>query len=306
MTNTAIDSTRDDLPGAGAGTGPDRGAALAEQRAFYETVLASTPLPAGSTRTPGTLGGVPVVFTGEPDPGPDAPVLLYLHGGAYVLGSAMGGAGLAAQLAVRAGARAVSVDYRLAPEHPYPAAPQDALAAYRALLDEGVPASRIAFAGDSAGGGLAVTVLVAAREAGLPMPAAAVVLSPWYDLALSGASVAGKAADDPVLTEGVLREAAADYLGAAGAGPDTDDLRGLPPLLVQAGSYEILLDDAVRLAGRAAAADVPVELQVYAGLTHVFQLRAGSGQAAEADEAVDRAGGFLRRALAARAPLAAG
>ncbi|MFI0899599.1 alpha/beta hydrolase [Streptomyces sp. NPDC020983] len=297
MTQTQIRNLQDMLRDRPA-LDPDQ--SLADQRAFFEQVTSTAVLPAGTATAEGRLGGVPVVHTTHPETedGPDAPAVLYLHGGGFVVGSARSGTALAAGLASRARGRGVSVDYRLAPEHPFPAAVEDTLAVYRALLDGGTAPSRIAFAGDSAGGGLAVQALVAARDAGLPLPAAAVVFSPWYDLTLSGASITSRAADDPILTAHMLRRYAADYLGtAAGTRPATDDLLGLPPLLVQAGSHEIVLDDAVALAARAAADDVPVELEVTAGATHVFQRFAGSGLLDEADAALDSAGAFLRRAL---------
>lgn len=297
MTHSQIKNLQDMLR-ARPGLAPDSD--VAEQRRFFAEVTSSAVLPAGTTTAEGLLGGVPVVHTAHPGAGPDAPVVLYLHGGGYVVGSAASGTSLTAGLAARAGGRGVSVDYRLAPEHPFPAALEDTLAVYRALLDDGVPPSRVAVAGDSAGGGLAVAALVAARDAGLPLPSAAVVFSPWYDLTLSGASVTARAADDLILTASALGRYAADYRGAAAAvPPKPEDLRGLPPLLVQVGSYEILLDDALALAARAAADDVPVGLEVYPGLTHVFQRFAGSGLLDEADTALDLAGDFLRRALAA-------
>ncbi|MDX6315079.1 MAG: epsilon-lactone hydrolase [Streptomyces sp.] len=283
---------------------PDPAPGLAEQRRLFDAMRAATPLPDGTTTVDGRLGGVPVVFAQPPGVSPSAPVVLFFHGGAYVLGSAAAGVSLAAGLAARAGGRGISVGYRLAPEHPFPAAVHDALAAYRALLDDGVPPSRIAVAGDSAGGGLAVAALVAARDAGLPLPSSAVVFSPWSDLTLSGASVTARADDDLVLTADVLRHGAADYLrsaapGSALASPGlAADLGGLPPLLIQVGSHEILLDDAMRLAARAAAFDVPVDLQIRPGLPHVFQRFNGTGQLDEADAAMDAAGDFVRRALA--------
>jgi acetyl esterase/lipase len=281
----------------------DIGGALAQQRAIFHEMITAVPLPDDVTVTPGQLGGVPVVTVETPGLDPSA-VLLYFHGGAYALGSAADSAGLAADVARRTGARAISVDYRLAPESPFPAAVEDAVAAYRALLEDGVPSSRIAFVGESAGGGLAVAALVASKEAGLPQPSAAAVFSPWTDLTLSGGSMAGKAAVDPALTADGLRTRARDYLGGADpaaplASPVHAGLAGLAPLLIQAGSHEILLDDAVRLAASAAAADVFVELQVWPGLPHVFQ-----GFAAlvdEADEALRAAAAFIQARWAAAA-----
>jgi acetyl esterase/lipase len=232
-------------------------------------------------------------------------VIFYLHGGAYAIGTAASSVGLASDLARRAGARLVSVDYRLAPEHPHPAALDDAVAAYRGLLDSGVAASAIAIAGESAGAGLAAATLVALKHAGLPQPSSAVLMSPWADLTLSGDSINAKAAVDPALTPEGLRRRAIDYV--ADRDPTADlvspifaDLTGLPPLLIQAGSHEILLDDATRLASRAAAADVAVTLEVTPGVPHVFQ-----GFAAmldEGDAALTSAGQFLRAHLAGPRP----
>jgi monoterpene epsilon-lactone hydrolase len=227
----------------------DLGGDLAVQRAAFHDLIASVPLPDDVSTTPGLLGDVPVVTVETPGNDPSA-VLLYFHGGAYALGSAADSAGLAADLARRAGARAISVDYRLAPEHPFPAALDDAVGAYRALLKDGTPSSEITFVGESAGGGLVIAALVALKDADLPQPSSAVVFSPWTDLTLSGASMVGKAAVDPALTPQGLRTRSHDYLG------DTDptsplpspifaDLTGLAPLLIQVGSHEILLDDAV-------------------------------------------------------------
>ncbi|MFC1430577.1 alpha/beta hydrolase [Streptacidiphilus sp. N1-3] len=274
----------------------DIGGDVAEQRAVFHEMIASIPLPEDVSVKPGLLGGVPVVTVETPGDDPSL-VLLYFHGGAYALGSAADSAGLAADVARRSGARAVSVDYRLAPEHPFPAAVDDAVAAYRALLDQGVPSTAVAFVGESAGGGLVVATLVALKDAGLPQPASAAVFSPWADLTLTGDSLAGKAEADPALTPQGLRTRAGDYLGPADpasplASPVFADLTGLPPLLIQVGSHEILLDDAVRLAARAGAHDVQVDLQIWPGLPHVFQ-----GFAAlvdEADAALHSAAAFTK------------
>jgi epsilon-lactone hydrolase len=229
-------------------------------------------------------------------------IILYLHGGAYAIGTAASSAGLASDLTRRAGTRLVTVDYRLAPEHPQPAAIEDAVAAYRGLLDSGVSPSTIAVAGESAGAGLAAAALMALKHAGLPQPTAAVLMSPWADLTLSGDSISGKAALDLALTpEGLARRAADCLANGNPAGelvsPIFADLNGLPPLLIQAGSHEILLDDATRLAAHAAAADVAVTLEVTPGVPHVFQ-----GFAAmldEGDAALTSAGEFLRAHLTA-------
>lgn len=254
----------------------------------------------------GTLGGRPALTISHAA-GADAGALLYLHGGGYVIGSARTGAGLAGALAQRTGTTAWSLEYRLGPEHRFPDPVDDALAAYRALLDAVGP-ERLLVAGDSAGGGLAIATLIAARGHGLPMPAAVAVFSPWTDLTLSGASVRERADDDPLFTVEALRGYADRYLPETGAvdaaasplaSPVFADLGGLPPMLVQVGSRELLLDDAVRLAANAAHADVDVVLEVAARAPHNVPTLVGVLD--EADRAVDRAGAFL----AARLPVAA-
>ena len=278
----------------------DLGGDVAEQRIIFEEMMAAIPVPGDVTTSSGSLGGIPVVNV-EAAGADHAKVIFYLHGGAYAIGTAASSVGLASDLARRAGARLVTVDYRLAPEHPHPAAIDDAVAAYRGLLDSGVAASAIAIAGESAGAGLAAATLVALKHAGLPQPSAAVLMSPWADLTLSGDSISAKAAVDPALTPEGLRRRADDYVAdgdrtADLVSPIFADLTGLPPLLIQAGSHEILLDDATRLAARAAAADVAVTLEVTPGVPHVFQ-----GFAAmldEGDAALTSAGQFLRAHLA--------
>ena len=226
--------------------------------------------------------------------------LLYLHGGGYVVGSPETHAGLVGELARRAGLRTTSVDYRRAPEHPFPAAVDDGLAVYRELLAAGTDPRDLVLAGDSAGGGLSIATLLAARTAGLPQPAAVVVFSPWVDLTLAGASIRSKQDADPIFTEADLRDYADLYLGAADrtqplASPVFADLAGLPPLLVQVGANELLLDDAVRLAARAGSDDVEVTLEIGPGLPHVFQHH--YGRLDEADAALDRAARFLNAHL---------
>jgi acetyl esterase/lipase len=276
----------------------DRDASVAEQRATFAE-RQTAPLPDDITVAETTLGGRPALDLRAPGTDPRQ-VLLYLHGGGYVVGSARTGARLAVALGRRAGVRAVSLDYRLAPENPFPAAVDDALAAYRELLDGGLRADEIAVAGDSAGGGLAVATLLAARAAGLPQPAAVAVFSPWVDLTLSGDSMVAKDGVDPLFTRERIAAYAERYVpqrdrSAPLVSPAFADLTGLPPLLVQVGSHEVLLDDAVRLAGRAAADDVAVTLDVAPGVPHVFQ--SFLGMLDDAEEALDRAGRFLRARL---------
>ncbi len=277
----------------------DLGGDVAEQRVIFEEMMAAIPVPADVTTSSGSLGGIPVVNIEVAGADPKR-IIFYLHGGAYAIGTAASSVGLASDLARRAGTRLITIDYRLAPEHPQPAAIDDAVAAYRGLLDSGASPSTIAVAGESAGAGLAAALLVALNHAGLPRPTAAVLMSPWADLTLSGDSISGKAALDPALTPGGLARRAADYLGdsdpaAELVSPIFADLTGLPPLLIQAGSHEILLDDATRLAACAAAADVSVTLEVTAAVPHVFQGFAATLD--EGDAALTSAGEFLRAHL---------
>jgi epsilon-lactone hydrolase len=258
------------------------------------------PLPADVTVNAAASGGVPTAeITVEGiDP---RHVLLYFHGGVYVIGDAFLAADLASQVGRRTHAKVISVDYRLAPEHPYPAAVDDALAAYSALLQDGITPSDIAFAGESAGGGLAVATMVNARDHGLPMPAGAILMSPYVDLTLAGTTMESKRDVDPLFTRELLQARVDDYTAGQDAAlslisPVFADLSGLPPLIIQAGSHEVLLDDAVRLAGQAATADVQVTLDITPGVPDVFQ--AYHPILDEAAAALDRAGQFLSAQLA--------
>jgi monoterpene epsilon-lactone hydrolase len=243
-----------------------------------------------------TAGGVPAHWLAAP--GADAGrVLLFLHGGGYELGSLRSDGELAARLGRASGMRVLFPEYRLAPEHPFPAAIDDVLAAWRWLrAGQGLSASSIAVAGDSAGGGLAVALLVATRDAGEALPAAAALMSPTVDLTSSGASMTERADQDPISTPAMLRQFASGYL--AGADPKTPlasplfaSLSGLPPLLVQAGTADLLLSDSERLATAAAEAGVDVILEIGEGLPHVYQILLGTPEAAEATEQI---GKFLR------------
>jgi acetyl esterase/lipase len=274
----------------------DLGGDVHEQRIIFEEMMAAEPIPTDVATSPGSLAGIPVVNVDVA--GADSgKVIVYLHGGGYAIGSAASSVALASDLARRAGTRLVSIDYRLAPEHPHPAAIEDAIAAYRGLLDSGLGPAAVAVAGESAGAGLAIATLVALKKAGLPQPSSAVLMSPWADLTLSGDSITEKAPVDPGLTPKGLKRRAADYVASGDASdplisPIYADLSGLPPLLIQAGSHEILLNDATRLAARAAAADVSVTLEITPGAPHVFQAFAAILD--EADAALTSAGAFLR------------
>jgi acetyl esterase/lipase len=270
-----------------------------EQRRLLRELLSAQPLPPDLTVTAATLGGVPTAEVTVDGVEPRHTVL-YFHGGVYVLGDAALSADLAAQVGRRTSAKAISVDYRLAPEHPYPAAVDDALAAYEALLQSGTDPADVIFAGESAGGGLAVVTMVNARDRGLPLPAAAYAMSPYVDLTLSGETVKSRRDADPLLSPEALSARVADYTSGQDAGlplisPIFADLSGLPPLIIQAGSHEVLLDDALRLARTAALADVEVTLDVVPGVPHVFQ--AYHPILDEAAAALDRAGQFLSARL---------
>jgi epsilon-lactone hydrolase len=272
-----------------------------EQRRLLRELLSAQPLPADVTVTAGTLGGIPTAEITVDGIEPRH-VVLYFHGGVYVMGDAALAADLASQVGRRTRAKVISVDYRLAPEHPYPAAVEDALAAYEALLHNGIAPSDIVFAGESAGGGLAVATMVNARDRGLPLPAAAFVMSPYADLTLAGTTMETKREADPLMSRERLQARIPDYTAGQDAAfglisPIFADLSGLPPLIIQAGSHEVLLDDAIRLARQAAISDVEVTLDITPGVPHVFQ-----AYYAILDDAVaplDRAGQLLSAYLAA-------
>lgn len=254
--------------------GPDLAAPIPQARQNFEDMFAAMPIPDDVTFESTTVGGISGRSSMTPGASKDR-VLLYLHGGGYSLGNSLAYRPLYGALARAAGARGLAIDYRLAPENPFPAAVDDALAAYRGLLDQGIKPGSIAIAGDSAGGGLTVATLVAARDAGLPMPAAAIAISPFSDLACTGASMTTKASEDPSLNKDGLLAMGATYLNGASptsplASPYYANLSGLPPLLIQVGSLEVLLNDATGLAARAGEAGVAVQLEVWPGMPHVW------------------------------------
>ncbi|MGP7997608.1 MAG: alpha/beta hydrolase [Streptosporangiaceae bacterium] len=271
-------------------------ATLEERRATFAPAGRLHPVPDDVQVTDVTAGGVPAHWLAAP--GTDTGrVLLFLHGGGYELGSVHSDGELAARLGRASGTRVLFPEYRLAPEHPFPAAIDDVLAAWRWLrTNQDLGATSIAVAGDSAGGGLTVALLVATRDAGQALPAAAVLMSPTVDLTSSGASMTERAEQDPISTPAMLAQFASDYL--AGADPKTPlasplfaALSGLPPLLVQVGTADLLLSDSERLATAAAKAGVEVTLEIGEGLPHVYQLMLGTPEAAQATGQI---GKFLR------------
>jgi len=224
-------------------------------------------------------------------------VIVYLHGGGYVLGGVDSHRDLIARLSGAAGARCLGLDYRLAPEHPFPAAVDDAVSAYRFVLEQGVTPNRIGIAGDSAGGGLTAATLVAIRDRKLPLPSCAALLSPWVDLEGTGESMNGGVSDDPMVRKDLVNMMAPAYLAGGDprqplASPLYADLRGLPPLLVHVGRREVLLDDSTRFALAAKRAGVNVELEVWPGMIHVWQIFAS--ELGEGREAIDGLGKFFR------------
>jgi phosphinothricin tripeptide acetyl hydrolase len=247
------------------------------------------------TAEPVTAGGVPGEWVSAPgaDPGRN---VLYLHGGGYTIGSIKTHRCLAGWVSRAAKARVLIIDYRLAPEHPFPAAVDDSLAAYRFMLDSGVNPARTVVAGDSAGGGLAVAALLAIRDAKLPLPAAAVCLSPWVDMEGTGESMKTKADVDPMVGPN-LADMAKAYLGGKDlrtplASPLYADLKGLPPMLIQVGTAEVLLDDSSRLAQRAREAGVEVVYEPWENMIHVWQIFVPMLD--ESKQAVERIGEYIR------------
>lgn len=280
----------------GAGEGE---ADVAAMRTGMEAMTATSVVPEGTVCEPVDAGGVPAEWIEGPGIDRDR-VLLYFHGGGYVIGSIATHRAMVAQIAAAAGVRALIIDYRLAPEHPFPAAVEDATAAYRFLLGEGYASECIAVGGDSAGGGLTFACMLALRDDGDPLPEAAIALSPWVDLEGTGDSMTSKADADPMVERNGLLKMAALYLAGESArnplaAPLYADLSGLPPVYIQAGTAETLLDDATRIAENARSAGVPVEIDLYEDLVHVFQ--AFAPHVPESVEAIEKLGAFVKRQL---------
>ena len=280
------------------GTISQQTADVFELRSLLNQAMGSRPVPNGVRRSTGRLGGIDVLDITIEGIEPRG-TLLWFHGGGFAAGTPEITIGKAAATARAAKLRVRSVDYRLAPEHPFPAAPRDALAAYRAVLEE-VPAEELLIGGESSGGNLALGLAIAARDAGLPLPRGVLLYSPTTDLARTGASHRTRVAVDDALTPAMLETLFGAYaddlaLDDPRLSPVHAELRGLPPLLVAVGTHELLLDDALELVSRAAAADVDVDLVVGAGMPHVFPGR--GPEIPRAVEALDTIAAFVRRRL---------
>lgn len=270
---------------------------LEEMRRAWDGIFADVKLTVGAKTTKVDAGGVRAEWIDAPEAEKDR-VIEYFHGGGYVLGSIDSHRDMCERLSRAAKARVLALDYRLAPEHPFPAAVEDATAAYRWLLAEGYSPKKIALAGDSAGGGLTFATLLALRDRKQPMPACATPLSPWVDLEGNGESMMTKADVDPMVQRPMIHQMATTYLAGKSvrdplAAPLHGDLRGLPPLLIQVGGRETLLDDAVRIADKAKQAGVDVTLEVWDAQIHVWQIFAS--RLDEAEDAIRKLGAFIRR-----------
>jgi epsilon-lactone hydrolase len=274
----------------------NRDTSVAQMRSDWDAAFGGSTAPVTCERV--SAGGV----DGEwifPANAPNDKAILYFHGGGFRIGSVTSHRDLIAQIALVSGCRMLAINYRLAPEHRFPAALDDALAAYGWMLDRGMKPGNIAFAGDSAGGNLALAAMLALRERGLPLPVSAVLMSPWTDLAATGASYVSRAEADPIHQRPMILVLAKNYLGGQGdpcdplVSPLYADLTGLPPLLIQVGDSETVLDDSVMFADRARAAGIDVSLEVWDGMIHVFQMF----ELPEARRAIASIAGFLNRHL---------
>jgi len=269
---------------------------IEEERAGMENMTALFPLAEDVKYEAVDAGGVPAEWVTTPESVQER-VIYYLHGGGYKIGSINTHRELVSRLSRAAKARALAIDYRLAPENPFPAAVEDSVIGYRWLLSTGVNPARVVIAGESAGGGLTVATLVVLRDAGEPLPAAGVCISPWVDMEAIGESMTTKAEVDPMVEREDLVDTAKAYLGDADprtplAAPIYADLKGLPPLLIQVGTAEVLLDDATRLAERAKSAGVDVVLEPWEDMIHMWHF---FPMLPEAQQANERIGEFVRK-----------
>jgi acetyl esterase/lipase len=274
---------------------------IEEERRAWEEAAAQAVLPEGTSVEPYEIEGVQCELVRAPDVSVEN-VMMWLHGGGYNAGSCVTHRDFAARLSAGVRMPVLVVEYRLAPEHPFPEGLADALSVYRWLLDNGYASQRVFVGGDSAGGGLLLSLLLMLKEEGVPMPAGAVFLSAWIDLALRGESMGSRMPFDPTVSEEGLRKAAALYIGERDPddpllAPLDGDLRELPPLLIHVGDDEILLSDSTRLAERARAVGVEVELEIWPEMWHFFH--AWAADLPEAREAIGKIGAFVRKRWAA-------
>ena len=275
------------------------GLTFGERRSNFEDQASQLPVAENVSCEQVSVGGIPAEWV-VPATAREPSVLLYLHGGGYCIGSINTHRGMVSHIAMAGEIKALLIDYRLAPESPFPAAVEDSTAAYKWLLSQGVAAGDIIIAGDSAGGGLTVSTLVSLKDKGIPLPAAAVMISPWVDLAITGDSVISKADIDPMVTKEGLIEMAGAYTGDTDlrtplASPLYADLKGLPPMLVHVGTAEILLDDATRLADHARNFGVEVTLNTADGMCHVWHFF--TTMLPEALLAIEEVAQFMRKNL---------
>jgi monoterpene epsilon-lactone hydrolase len=274
----------------------NRETSVAQMRADWDAAFGRCTTAVLSERV--SAGGVDGEWISPAD-APQDKAILYFHGGGFRIGSVASHRDLIAQIAIASGWRVLAINYRLAPDHRFPAALDDTLAAYAWMLGQGLKHGDIAFAGDSAGGNLVLATMLALRERGLPLPVAGVLMSPWTDLAATGESYVSRAEADPIHQRPMILALAKNYLGGQGdprdplASPLYADLGGLPPLLIQVGDRETVLDDSIMFADKARAAGVTVVLEVWDGMIHVFQMF--GAELAEAHQAISAIAGFLNR-----------
>lgn len=271
-----------------------------QQRAGMEAMVDTLPPTEGFEAVPAVVGGIKGEWVRGKHVRRNDAAILYLHGGGYAIGSPKSHRHLTGLLSIESGLPVFAADYRLAPENPFPAAVDDGLAAYKGLLESGIAPDRLAVSGDSAGGGLTVATLVAARDKGLPMPACALPISPWVDLSQGGESHRARAARDPIVKKEGVDVMAAAYLGGADAktplaSPLFADLKGLPPMLIQVGSEEALHSDAVALAGKLDAAGIEVSFESWGGMVHVWHIF--HPILAEGRDAIARMGAYLKQRI---------
>jgi len=275
------------------------GLSFEERRSNFEEQVSQLPIAEGVSCEPVSAGNIPAEWI-VPEGASKRNVLLYLHGGGYCIGSINTHRGMVSHISKAATTRALLIDYRLAPENPFPAAVEDSTATYKWLLSQGIAAGDIIIAGDSAGGGLAVSTLVSLKENGIPLPAAAVLISPWVDLTTTGDSIISKADIDPMVTKEGLIEMAEAYMGDADlrtplASPLYANLEGLPPMLIHVGTAEILLDDATRMADRARKDGVEVTLDTVKDMCHVWHFF--TSMLPEAIKAIEEVARFIQKHL---------